>query len=88
MEIDFQKVNVEQLTIVLQNDLNAGTSELKTWGEIVTILYKEAGKAGFKKLFNRTQIEFINELYDQFVADYTQNVNNLGSNLTYVNEDE
>lgn len=88
MEVDFQKVNIEQITIVLQNDLTSGENELTTWGEFITICYKESNKAGYKKMFNAKIKELINELYNTFVADYTQNVNNLGSSLTYVPEEE
>lgn len=87
MEVDFQRVNVEQLVITLQNDLIGGTSELKIWGEIITILYKESGRAGFKKMFSADQRELIEEMYNTFVNDYSQNINNLGSGLTPVQDE-
>ena len=88
MEVDFQKVNLEQLTITLQNDLSTGQNELAVWGEVITICYKESNRAGYKKMFNAKQKELIDEMYNTFVADYTQNVNNLGSGLTPVQDEE
>lgn len=88
MEVDFQKVNVEQLSITFQNDLINNSFELKTFGNIIKKIYKESNKAGFKKMFNAEEKAMIDELYEEFVADNTQNVNNIGSGLTYVPEEE
>lgn len=66
MDVQKEKINAEFFTITLKNDFEDGTNELKMFSDIITKLKKEIKKIGYKKMFNREEIEFIEELCEYF----------------------
>jgi uncharacterized protein YacL len=85
MEVDIQRVNVEVMSISFENNYETKVNELDIFKSIIKKWYKEAAKAGFKKLFSTQEREFIDELYNSFVGEIIAlQVSELGNNIKNV----
>lgn len=91
MEIERQRVNIEQYTLTFQNDLDSGMNELEIFMNVVNKWHTETKRAGFKKLFNSDEVGLINQLHEAFKMSNTQqgqSSNITGTTIIDVNDGE
>lgn len=78
MELKHEKANYEIFSIVLTVDHLDGSDELSTFKSILTKLYNDSKKPGFKTKFTIVERDFITEMYLNCVGeDEGPNVTNL-----------
>lgn len=86
MEVDLQKINIEQLTLTFVNDVSSGQNEIAILASILKKWIKEARKVGFRKTYNSDEQDLIEQLYEQLIGDESQTVQNVSGGPTFVQE--
>jgi len=64
MEVEIQKINIDQVVLTFVNDPSSGLKEIDTLAGLIKKLTRESRKVGFKKSFDADEQELINELYE------------------------